>query len=281
MMTQNKNNLQCWTSDGICKSVVYVAMNCVVHINDTARWTSEIRHCRLVSNRRKEYIIHILDPLRFFCVSVSLFEKHDLKRLRIIFSKLPPKHKIDLNWNRPPATQMDWNENDAAEMERSSTASTSSSNAERYTPNSEKASTKSHRNHSENGMKAIYSIGQNCSESHPDSLSDDEVSDFSLNDSDDDEFRGQNNSNESMNSFSHANLNSPSGSYTTNANGQVVRKMFTNSRERWRQQNVSGAFAELRKLVPTHPPDKKLSKNEILRMAIKWVFDVKLCVLVF
>lgn len=49
----------------------------------------------------------------------------------------------------------------------------------------------------------------------------------------------------------------------------TVRKIFTNSRERWRQQNVSGAFAELRKLVPTHPPDKKLSKNEILRMAIK------------
>ncbi|KAG8312706.1 sedoheptulose-7-phosphate:D-glyceraldehyde-3- phosphate transaldolase [Homalodisca vitripennis] len=36
----------------------------------------------------------------------------------------------------------------------------------------------------------------------------------------------------------------------------------------WRQQNVSGAFSELRKLVPTYPPDKKLSKNEILRMAI-------------
>lgn len=52
-------------------------------------------------------------------------------------------------------------------------------------------------------------------------------------------------------------------------NGQVVRKIFTNTRERWRQQNVSGAFAELRKLVPTHPPDKKLSKNEILRMAIR------------
>jgi len=49
----------------------------------------------------------------------------------------------------------------------------------------------------------------------------------------------------------------------------VVKKIFTNSRERWRQQNVSGAFAELRKLVPTHPPDKKLSKNEILRMAIR------------
>lgn len=57
-------------------------------------------------------------------------------------------------------------------------------------------------------------------------------------------------------------------------NGQivgVVRKVFTNTRERWRQQNVSGAFAELRKLVPTHPPDKKLSKNEILRMAIKYI----------
>lgn len=51
----------------------------------------------------------------------------------------------------------------------------------------------------------------------------------------------------------------------------VVKKIFTNSRERWRQQNVSGAFAELRKLVPTHPPDKKLSKNEILRMAIRYI----------
>lgn len=65
-------------------------------------------------------------------------------------------------------------------------------------------------------------------------------------------------------------LNNPSG-FTTNRNGQIVRKIFTNSRERWRQQNVSGAFAELRKLVPTHPPDKKLSKNEILRMSIKYI----------
>ncbi|BES89929.1 Helix-loop-helix protein hen [Nesidiocoris tenuis] len=51
----------------------------------------------------------------------------------------------------------------------------------------------------------------------------------------------------------------------------TTRKIFTNSRERWRQQNVSGAFTELRKLVPTHPPDKKLSKNEILRMAIRYI----------
>ncbi|CAL1300355.1 unnamed protein product [Larinioides sclopetarius] len=47
--------------------------------------------------------------------------------------------------------------------------------------------------------------------------------------------------------------------------------MFTNSRERWRQQNVNGAFADLRRLVPTHPPDKKLSKNEILRLAIRYI----------
>ncbi|XP_058118227.1 uncharacterized protein LOC131289625 [Anopheles ziemanni] len=61
------------------------------------------------------------------------------------------------------------------------------------------------------------------------------------------------------------------GGSGVNGTGAVVRKMFTNTRERWRQQNVSGAFAELRKLVPTHPPDKKLSKNEILRMAIRYI----------
>ncbi|GFO01102.1 T-cell acute lymphocytic leukemia protein 1 homolog [Plakobranchus ocellatus] len=52
---------------------------------------------------------------------------------------------------------------------------------------------------------------------------------------------------------------------------KVVRTDFTNTRERWRQQNVNGAFCELRKFVPTHPPDKKLSKNEILRLAIRYI----------
>ncbi|XP_053985056.1 uncharacterized protein LOC128893558 isoform X3 [Hylaeus anthracinus] len=61
------------------------------------------------------------------------------------------------------------------------------------------------------------------------------------------------------------------GSPTPRVGTLGVRKLFTNSRERWRQQNVSGAFAELRKLVPTHPPDKKLSKNEILRLAIRYI----------
>uniref|UniRef100_UPI003AB01003 T-cell acute lymphocytic leukemia protein 1 homolog n=1 Tax=Centroberyx gerrardi TaxID=166262 RepID=UPI003AB01003 len=52
---------------------------------------------------------------------------------------------------------------------------------------------------------------------------------------------------------------------------RIVRRIFTNSRERWRQQNVNGAFAELRRLIPTHPPDKKLSKNEILRLAMRYI----------
>lgn len=49
------------------------------------------------------------------------------------------------------------------------------------------------------------------------------------------------------------------------------RKVFSNHRERFRQQNVSGAFAELRRLLPTHPVDKKLSKSEILKLSIKYI----------
>ena len=50
-----------------------------------------------------------------------------------------------------------------------------------------------------------------------------------------------------------------------------TRKVFSNHRERFRQQNVSGAFAELRRLLPTHPVDKKLSKSEILKLSIKYI----------
>ena len=49
------------------------------------------------------------------------------------------------------------------------------------------------------------------------------------------------------------------------------RKVFSNHRERFRQQNVSGAFGELRRLLPTHPHDKKLSKSEILKLSIKYI----------
>ncbi|EDW72188.1 uncharacterized protein Dwil_GK10268 [Drosophila willistoni] len=72
-------------------------------------------------------------------------------------------------------------------------------------------------------------------------------------------------------SVNGSSASTPLGAATPAPGGGGVRKVFTNTRERWRQQNVSGAFAELRKLVPTHPPDKKLSKNEILRSAIKYI----------
>lgn len=49
------------------------------------------------------------------------------------------------------------------------------------------------------------------------------------------------------------------------------RSLATNNREKWRQHNVNRAFVNLRRLVPTYPPDKRLSKNEILRMAIKYI----------
>ncbi|XP_031550007.1 T-cell acute lymphocytic leukemia protein 1-like [Actinia tenebrosa] len=53
--------------------------------------------------------------------------------------------------------------------------------------------------------------------------------------------------------------------------GSVHRRLFTNSRERWRQYQVNMAFAELRKLLPTYPTDKKLSKHEILRTTMKYI----------
>lgn len=50
-----------------------------------------------------------------------------------------------------------------------------------------------------------------------------------------------------------------------------MKRLYTNSRERWRQQHVNLAFGELRKLLPTYPPERKLSKNEILRLAVKYI----------
>ena len=43
------------------------------------------------------------------------------------------------------------------------------------------------------------------------------------------------------------------------------------TRERIRVEAFNIAFAELRKLLPTLPPDKKLSKIEILRLAICYI----------
>jgi len=65
--------------------------------------------------------------------------------------------------------------------------------------------------------------------------------------------------------------NHGTGSSTSSNGSRLSRKFFTNTRERWRQQNVAGAFSELRRLVPTYPLDRKLSKNEILRLAIRYI----------
>lgn len=40
-------------------------------------------------------------------------------------------------------------------------------------------------------------------------------------------------------------------------------------RECNQHQTVSSAFYELARLVPVHPPDKKISKSDILRLAIR------------
>ncbi|KAK2546721.1 T-cell acute lymphocytic leukemia protein 1 [Acropora cervicornis] len=45
----------------------------------------------------------------------------------------------------------------------------------------------------------------------------------------------------------------------------------TMKRERWRQKNVNMAFSDLRRLLPTYPPDRKLSKVDILRTTIKYI----------
>lgn len=113
------------------------------------------------------------------------------------------------------------------------------------------------------------------------------LSDFSIQESDDDEEEDNYRTGEGsigndhhlsrsaaseLSSHSQTNIeDSVSGSAVAGAPVVVVRKIFTNSRERWRQQNVSGAFAELRKLVPTYPPEKKLSKHEILRNSIRYI----------
>ncbi|XP_050520036.1 helix-loop-helix protein 1-like [Daktulosphaira vitifoliae] len=48
-------------------------------------------------------------------------------------------------------------------------------------------------------------------------------------------------------------------------------RMAHATRERVRVEAFNVAFGELRKLLPTIPPDKKLSKIEILRLAICYI----------
>jgi T-cell acute lymphocytic leukemia protein len=79
------------------------------------------------------------------------------------------------------------------------------------------------------------------------------------------------NVNKSVSVSSQASGSGSSSGVRTSGSGGGGRKVFSNHRERFRQQNVSGAFADLRRLLPTHPSDKKLSKSEILKLAIKYI----------
>ncbi|XP_030030667.1 transcription factor 15 isoform X2 [Manduca sexta] len=51
----------------------------------------------------------------------------------------------------------------------------------------------------------------------------------------------------------------------------VKQRCQANARERDRTQNVNTAFNTLRLLIPTEPPDRKLSKIEILRLAGSYI----------
>ena len=81
--------------------------------------------------------------------------------------------------------------------------------------------------------------------------------------------------------YCHGSASTPVGYFGTTIRRRPVsfglelpfqsRRNFTNSRERWRQHHVNMAFGELRKLLPTYPHDKKLSKHEILKLAMKYI----------
>ncbi|CAF4903924.1 unnamed protein product [Pieris macdunnoughi] len=51
----------------------------------------------------------------------------------------------------------------------------------------------------------------------------------------------------------------------------VKQRCQANARERDRTQNVNMAFNALRLLIPTEPPDRKLSKIEVLRLAGSYI----------
>lgn len=219
---------------------------------------------------------------------------------------------------------MEWIENEEVTNDRCSTASSLSNSTELNNVISAHSNGPKSANNNQTANGTHNNQVSSNTSLNLDSMSDGELSDFSLNDSDDDEFRSTGNGGNANYYYVSVNLRKKTNYFVNrteyvmsrerkkqlkpsanvcvchcfcfilhagdrchplstntasnvptmfhgNRNGQVVRKIFTNTRERWRQQNVSGAFAELRKLVPTHPPDKKLSKNEILRMAIKYI----------
>jgi len=51
----------------------------------------------------------------------------------------------------------------------------------------------------------------------------------------------------------------------------LLKSQNQSERERLRQISVNQAFLALRNLVPCYPPDKKMSKHEILRATIRYI----------
>ncbi|CAG2181901.1 unnamed protein product [Oppiella nova] len=49
------------------------------------------------------------------------------------------------------------------------------------------------------------------------------------------------------------------------------QRQVANARERDRTESVNTAFTVLRSLIPTDPPDRKLSKIETLRLAVSYI----------
>lgn len=48
-------------------------------------------------------------------------------------------------------------------------------------------------------------------------------------------------------------------------------RAIANARERDRTESVNYAFTQLRSLLPTDPPNRKLSKIEVLRLATSYI----------
>ncbi|OTF79650.1 hypothetical protein BLA29_002953 [Euroglyphus maynei] len=52
---------------------------------------------------------------------------------------------------------------------------------------------------------------------------------------------------------------------------KLHHRMIANARERDRTESVNNAFNRLRRLLPTIPSNRKLSKIEILRLATSYI----------
>ncbi|NP_001164720.1 paraxis protein [Saccoglossus kowalevskii] len=63
-------------------------------------------------------------------------------------------------------------------------------------------------------------------------------------------------------------------------NSMGKQRTAANARERDRTHSVNSAFTTLRDLIPTEPPDRKLSKIETLRLAASYISHLETTLLV-